>query len=545
MAYICKYIAKFGGRTIVLSHVKELIAQTEETLRKLDDSLDVGVYSAGLNRYDTDNQIICAGIQSAFNKVDRIGNIHVAIIDEAHLIPRDENSRYRKFLNEMREKNPALKLVGLTATPYRTDDGLIYGEGELFSGVTYKADIDDLIQQGYLSPIRSKTGSAEVDVSQLTRKGNDYDIDELTKAFSDEAILHAAISDIVTRAEDRKKILVFAPSIAVCTKFARIYELLVDGNVRVATGNDTNFYRDETVKLFKEGDLRTLVNCAMYTTGFDAPNVDCVILLRATLSPSLYCQMVGRGFRLADGKKDCLILDYGKNIQRHGPVNHVEVTKKRRGETSMTKECPQCKEVVSRVAIMCPDCGFVFPKEEVERHLKIETTAAQDEILAQKYEYEVEKMTFTDAIKTDKGFYVYALYYVTGKRRPIKEFLGIGYAGYCLKKTTDWIKQHVSDDVWKEYGYMLFNPDYTLNLVGFQTFVKYNAFATPERIICKYEKDSEGREWLNVKKAIIGYKPSLEDVNEEYSKIKEREQNNAYGYGSDSYSAGNGYYGGY
>jgi len=118
------------------------------------------------------------------------------------------------------------------------------------------------------------------------------------------------------------------------------------------------------------------------TTGFDAPNIDCVAMLRPTMSPGLYYQMVGRGFRLCEGKKDCLILDFGGNVLRHGPVDTIRIQDGRNGGPAPAKECPQCHSVVGAGYSVCPDCGHKFFKCEDERKARHAGTAGSEGILS-------------------------------------------------------------------------------------------------------------------------------------------------------------------
>lgn len=142
IARLCQLVTKWGMRAVVLAHVKELLEQTYRTIKVIDSALDVGLYSAGLDSRCTDNRIICAGIQSVYKRADEIGRVNIVIVDEAHLIPKNDNSMYQTFLSDMKKMNDKLVLVGLTATPYRTDSGVIFGEGELFQGRTLYACVD-------------------------------------------------------------------------------------------------------------------------------------------------------------------------------------------------------------------------------------------------------------------------------------------------------------------------------------------------------------------------------------------------------------------
>jgi DNA repair protein RadD len=106
------------------------------------------------------------------------------------------------------------------------------------------------------------------------------------------------------------------------------------------------------------------------TTGFDAPQVDLIAMLRPTLSPGLYVQMCGRGTRLADGKQNCLILDFARNIFRHGPVDTV--TSASAGASGdgepLVKECPECASLVPLNVMLCPDCGHEWIRDEKPKH---------------------------------------------------------------------------------------------------------------------------------------------------------------------------------
>lgn len=530
MAYICQYVNKWGGRAIVLSHVKELIEQTAGTLHRLDDTLDVGIHSAGLKRRDTKNKIIVAGIQSAYSRVDDIGKMNVAIIDEAHLIPKNSRSRYRKFINAMKELNPRLKLIGLTATPYRTDDGLIYGEGELFTRKTYEAKIEDLIKWGFLSPLRSKAGSESIDLSrlELDSKG-DYTLGSQEREIKESGLLTAAVQDIVEKASDQKKILVFCPTIKSCEDFMLEYNTQTGCRAYTVTGSTHKDERKDIIEGFRNGDIRVLVNCMVLTTGFDAPNVDCVCLLRPTTSAGLYYQMVGRGLRIADGKENCLILDYGRNIERHGAINAIRVRKKGQKRNAqpvaITKKCPQCSEMIPVGVNICPDCGYQFPAPE----LKIDDEASDKDIIIdpdakpERTWYDVESVSYTEpkAGKQTGTKYIQVVYNC-GYKKKFKQFLGIEYGGYARSKFEKWFDKHVDQSIREQFGGAA-----PFTCEDFEMFVQYGAIATPSKI--QVEMDPK-KDFPEVVKEELNHLPTLEEINEKAKAKKEAESN------PDSYS---------
>ncbi|MFM8584538.1 MAG: DEAD/DEAH box helicase, partial [Planctomycetaceae bacterium] len=151
MASICRDVAlQWQSRVIVLAHVKELLEQTVDKLRLVCPDVQVGVYSAGLKRRDTDAPVIVAGIQSIFRRALDVGPFDLVLVDEAHMIPPEGEGMYRQFLTEAKVNNRDLRVVGLTATPYRLKSGLICTPDHFLNHVCYEAGLRELIVQGYL-----------------------------------------------------------------------------------------------------------------------------------------------------------------------------------------------------------------------------------------------------------------------------------------------------------------------------------------------------------------------------------------------------------
>jgi DNA repair protein RadD len=167
-------------------------------------------------------------------------------------------------------------------------------------------------------------------------------------------------------------------------------------------GETLPFERTETLRRFKDRTLKYLVNVNVLTTGFDAPNIDCVALLRPTNSPGLYYQMVGRGFRLDPSKENCLVLDFGGNVLRHGPVDALEIKERAAGSgEAPAKECPQCQAAIHAAYTVCPDCGYEFPLPKREQHDHTATTAGVLSGEVTETEYEVQEVTYSVHVKRD------------------------------------------------------------------------------------------------------------------------------------------------
>ena len=136
-AMVAKEIADAGRRMIILAPKRELVEQNFEKIKMLDPSIDAGIYCAGLRRKDTDNQIIYATVQSVHKRPLEFGMRHMAMVDECHTIKRGDDGMFNAFFDGLRVNNPKLRITGLTATPYRLDSGLIYGDGEPFDDVCH------------------------------------------------------------------------------------------------------------------------------------------------------------------------------------------------------------------------------------------------------------------------------------------------------------------------------------------------------------------------------------------------------------------------
>lgn len=421
IAQLCSdAVTLWNGRVLVLAHVKELLEQSAGTLRKMCPTVPVGVYSAGLKSRDTRQPVIVAGIQSVYDKADQIGRFDLVIVDEAHLIPPEGEGRYRTLLDAMTELNPDLRVIGLTATPYRLGGGLIYGPDRLFEERSIEVGVKELVQNGYLCPLVGKAALCEIDSSALRVVRGEFDESQTEQAFSD--VVSGAVDEVVSRTVDRMAVLLFCQTVQHGRQVAArlraeivgrekmaadqtrpawadfglgddpladhrigvVHDWLIDNGHPVDSltewlrrgraavgevyGDTDDATRASLIEQFRSGQLRYLVNVNVLTTGFDAPNVDCVCLLRATVSAGLYYQMVGRGFRLSEGKVNCLVLDFGQNIKRHGPVDKVngEGKKKNQDGESVAKMCPECRTVVAGGVSVCPDCGHVWPVREFE-----------------------------------------------------------------------------------------------------------------------------------------------------------------------------------
>jgi len=434
---------RWNGRILVLTHVKELVDQNAAQAARFLSPLLVGVNSAGLKRRDLDHPVIVAGIQSVYQKACDLGRFDVILIDEAHLIPPDGEGMYRTFLADAQTLNPQVRVVGLTATPFRLKDGPICAAGNILNHVCYEIGVKELIRDGFLSPLFSKAGKAKADTTGLHVRGGEFIPDEVEHLMDDQDLVRTACAEIVEQTRNRKACLIFAAGIGHAEHVATQLRDAHDVDVACIFGHTPDGERDRLVARFKGGELRYLVNVAVLTTGFDAPYVDCVVLLRPTLSPGLYYQMVGRGFRLAPGKADCLVLDFGGNVLRHGPVDALTLTEtaQREGGEAPAKECPQCQAVIAAGFATCPQCGYLFPPPAATVHEAKASTAGILSGQVTTTEHAVRDVFY--AVHQKRGAPLDApkslrVEYEIGLNRYQREWICVEHSGYARGKAEAW-----------------------------------------------------------------------------------------------------------
>jgi DNA repair protein RadD len=355
---------------LMLTHVRELVQQNYDELLSHWPDAPVGINSAGLGRRDRKSQILFATIQSVANyDVGALGERGLVIIDEAHLVPHKQVGQYKTLIGKLREVDKDLRVLGLTATPFRLDSGrLDQGDDRLFHKVVYSYGIGKAIEDEFLAPLVAKGSANTIDVSNVARRGGEFVAGDLEVAAS--AVTQAACDEMCIKAADRKSWLAF------CSGVDHAFETrnsLRDRGItcETITGKTPKADRDRFIEDFKNGKIRCLTNANVLTTGFNVPGVDMIAMLRPTLSTSLYVQMLGRGTRVAPDKDNCLVMDFAGNVMRHGPVDDVSVRdkskkqKEGRAEVNsvLAKTCPDCSTLNGLRALSCWVCKYEWPVE--------------------------------------------------------------------------------------------------------------------------------------------------------------------------------------
>lgn len=453
IAELCRVaVQQFDGRVLVLAHRKELLEQNAAKIKALLPwGVSCGIHSAGLRRHATEEHVICCGIQSVFRKAHVFGARQLVLIDEVHLVPRDGEGMYRTFLESLREINPTLRMVGLTATPFRTGEGSLVGGDKLFQKLCYDAQIQRLIADGFLCPVTNQPGASSVDTSKLHIRGGEFIAGECEQLFGDAAKVAASAREIVAATRDRHSVIVFCSGVDHAEQVAEAIERASGDRVGVVVGSTPPLVRASTLEDFAAQRIKYLCNVDVLTTGFDAPCIDAIAILRATMSPGLFAQICGRGLRTHSSKKDCLILDFGENIARHGPIDAIDYGKeKKAGDGSgdaPQKTCPACEEQVFAGARECP-CGWQFPPRELNHDERADTTSA---VLAAPITFNVvatsvskhQKKNAPDAPPTLRVDYDCQPIGVSGNlTEQISEWVCLAHQGFARDKAIAWWGLH-------------------------------------------------------------------------------------------------------
>lgn len=270
-----------NGPVLFMAHRDELIEQARATFG------DAGKIKGSV----TDIRPITVGsVQTLINRPRY--DFKTLIIDEAHHAVSDS---YQRILAQY----PDAKVLGLTATPDRK------GLGNVFDGIAYEYGLRDAVKDGYLSPIVARTIPIDIDLTQVKTRVGDFEVTGLVEAL--EPYLPEIARSMVEHAMDRKTI-VFLPSVQMAKEFA---DMLRGYGFDAREVDGESVDRKETLDWFANaGKGSVLTNAMLLTEGYDCPDTDCVVMLRPTKVRSLYSQCIGRGTRLAPGKRDCLILDF-------------------------------------------------------------------------------------------------------------------------------------------------------------------------------------------------------------------------------------------
>ena len=364
-----RHISETGAKTLVLAHRDELTNQNEEKFKRVNSDIVTSIFDSRTKSWD--GQVIFAMVQtlSLAKNLETMPSVDLLVIDEAH---HAAAITYKKIIERVLVLNPNCFVLGLTATPNRSD-----GKGlrEVFSNVCDQITLGELIRAGHLVPPRTFVVDVGVkdQLSNLDEVGTDFDMNAVDQIMNQRPINAAVVEQWKLKGENRKTV-VFCSTIdhahAVTETFIK------EGvNARTITGDLRNSERQIILDDYSSGKVQVIVNVQVLTEGWDHPPTSCVVLLRPSSAKSTLIQMVGRGLRTVNSleypgiiKTDCIVLDFGTSSLIHGSLEQdILLDGVETDGLSLTMTCPECGAKVPLASLECPICGHGFQKEKISK----------------------------------------------------------------------------------------------------------------------------------------------------------------------------------
>jgi DNA repair protein RadD len=454
---IRRFTGDLDARILVTTHSKKLVKQDYNSTCKLwpEGKHLFGINSAGLKRRDYKKKVIFCGIQSVFDKAkeiciekdeegeDIVRKVNFLIIDEAHRCNVKDSVQYKKFIKELLKINPDMRVCGLSATPFRMGQGLIYGPSSdlLFDDLVYKANTKELMAQGYLAkPITPGINKENrIDTKGVKEENGDFKDSDLDSRVNIPSLIKSQVNETIRECKGLNSIAWFAVNIDHAENIAA--ELRSRGESVAVVHSKIEEDDEKLLQKFEKGELRFLVSVNMFVEGFDAPNIQAIVDTKPTLSPGRYVQMYGRGFRLCleIGKKTFLVLDFAGNVGRHGPVDQVEpeAVGEKDSEKTPKKQCEKCGMMCHARYKACPYCGWLFPPPLVnDPEDRTFATAANNSVISEPKWFKVKRL---ECLPAKNKPAISAQYFCEGgkfRKDIIYDELG-----------REWLKNHLGEQI--------------------------------------------------------------------------------------------------
>lgn len=435
---------EYHPRTVVLVPSKELAEQNAAKLRALlPHTISVGFVSASLGTKKYNADVIVATIGSIHKAAHLLGNIKAVVIDEAHLVSQKagDAGMYRTFLSKLGELCE-FRTVGMTATPFRGNQvWLTDGEDPLFTGIASRVSMRELLDQKFIAPLVPPTERIEtrIDASHVGISNGDYKVGELSREV--EKYLTKVAIEATRIASERKKWIAFTPSVENAESLSDKLNAL--GIVSaVVCGETPKQEREDLIRQFKNHQIHCLVTVLALSVGFDVPDVDCIVWCRPTKSPVLYVQGMGRGTRIADGKDDCLVLDFTDTVERLGPVDTIQGRAKKKSGTQEAPYsiCPDCGERNAPAALVCVHCGGTIREEEakpMDAKVSYAALLSSQTAVAELVWHDISRVDYKLHRKEGKPDSLRVDYY-GGILRVASEWVCFNHVGYARQKAENW-----------------------------------------------------------------------------------------------------------
>lgn len=439
----------YRARILMLVPSKELLLQNYEKMAPMTKDIYLGVVSASIGRKDAafNRDVVIATVGSVAKNPGSLGRLDIIMVDECHLISRKDTGQYRKLIADCQRYNPALRVIGLTGTPYRGDGiWLTEGKERLFTDIATRVGMRELLDDGFLSPLVNVETDTHIHADDVRMQNGDFVIHELAKRIDQSELTSSIASQIVKLGADRKKWLVYCVTVEHAGHMAEALQAL-GVSVEVVSAKTPATDRDRVIRDFKAGRVRCICNVAVLTTGFDVPELDLIALVRNTRSPVLYTQIAGRGMRTAEGKQDCLWLDFTDTTLVMGPVDQIKgraepkPVNKADGESiAPFKICPECGTSVATATLKCPtnDCGYSFPPPSTNVSNEISDANVLSKVSFNTYN--IARVTYSEHKnrKDPSKPPTLKVTYWTGMKPICSEWVCIEHGGFARTKAEQW-----------------------------------------------------------------------------------------------------------
>jgi len=370
-------------RCMILVDREILITQSRDKLIKVapELQLSIGIACASVTAdKDHSKPVTIASRQTLINHLNQVEPVQLLIVDEVHLvgIPKEgkKPDQFGKIIETLREYNPKMRLLGVTATPYRLGDGYIYGDKNApgcmpyFNEMHHTITVGELQEQGFLCPLKGKTvapsGMME-SLGNVGMVGGEYNLGALSDLMIQGLHINSAVEAWQEYAQDRKKTLAFCVTIEHAERLAEAFNA-ADIPAIAIHSELSPIENAIAMSQLTNGGKKVFCSVAKLTTGMDVEDIDCILMCRPTKSTALYKQKLGRGQRIAPGKVDCLVLDMvGNNGEFGTDLDNLKVSYKRatgKDGKPLSKVCPACDADIHPACRFCPECDYEYPAED-------------------------------------------------------------------------------------------------------------------------------------------------------------------------------------
>ena len=382
-----RFLQRYEMRVLILAHRELLVSQSHDKLVKVwpQAELQTGLACSSIGAVDLDRPITIGSPQTLVNRLGEMPPVDLVIVDECHRVPpANVASQYRALLEVLTNYNSDMRVLGVTATPFRLGHGYIYGSQcrtgsrNWWQTLHSRIGIADLVELGFLAPYRGKTAvNMGEELKQVKKSAGDFNLQQLGDLMGREVHIHGAVQAYEEYGEGREHIVAFCVVIAHAQRLADAFNR-AGHPAAVVHSQMSKRERQKALADFEAGRVKVIANVGVLTEGWDCAAVDCVLMCRPTLSPALWVQMVGRALRIHPGKRDALVLDLSDNWLRHGDPDDpkVEVPRKRAKQKAeaaeQAKYCPECLNIVKPSVMVCPKCGWKWEVRITDINRRVE-----------------------------------------------------------------------------------------------------------------------------------------------------------------------------